>query len=760
MDFAQGHPQNSDYVTVSEQREIPNSVRLHVCYGAVAGLLFPFASRCCRHVTASTAISVRHHNNRRRPAFSPSLHASSVTTRTPPILSQSGSNTMGDSMPPSTPIMDSVQLPVRDESSSRNMRFATPTVKLEEGEIDESATNARQALVPYSSPYPPLIDDVDDTRLLDDSNSYPKQATDTQSLRSEYHTQLPSISANASSGELQLSTYEYVALDERYRTLSSRHNELRKVVSTCNDVIQGSSAHEDPAASIEQLRAEAGCEGLRAKALELDALRPLLRDAGGMQALTLQIQSIRPLVEQAGGLDKLKAMIMDAQMLRLEVAKVGGLQGLDNLVSQVNILRFEQREFNELKAHIDGPNGLRAKALKYDILQQAFTAIERAPTTNHTQVGHLSTGYSSTKIARSIAQARQSSPSSEASAGMHPAEALLLSAKSRARNPDRDLYEPQAFGNNTTAQHLGSNHVQIGSSRAGKRKIEDEPKISVEKRLRVDVGRASALVQAPLVGGSTAIPRSNADQLRIPMMRPASSSYNEYSCHRAQGSDPRSDALHHQIQTKTVETRSKTAETVGTAPIDARNNRSSMNDLLALSDDIRPTVTKIECVGDQRHTVYPTSFVPKNISNANNQVKAYTMIGNYPIALWVGSRDSIAFNTGEFKTNEQIPHALVNSLAAEMVKYIQNANAQLWNAMPPNRGTCILGYLIDGNRPLDQPQETRACRGCSSPFVGNHRPCALLLDIGGVRTVVFVPLRQTLREGVRWKEKKFWIVGT
>jgi hypothetical protein len=650
---------------------------------------------------------------------------------------------MGNGIPPSTPIMEALQLPVRIGSSSKNLRFASPTVKLEEGEIDESVINVRQALVPYSSSPPPLIDD--DSGFLDEGHI----------MLSKYYLRLRLSVVDSSSGQLQLSIEEYAALEERYRTLSGQHDELRKVASTYNDVINGLSAYEAPVPSIKELHAEAGQEGLRAKALEVDALRPLIREAGGLQALALQAQTMRSLMEQAGGLNELIEMVMDAHMLQLRVADVGGLQGLDNLVSQVNILRFEQREFNELKAIIDGPNGLRVKASKYDILQQALTAVEKASTNSHTQVDHSNAGYNSMQTTRSTAQAHRNSILSGASAAIHPARALLLSATPDARDPDRDLYEPQSLG--TTVQNTGSNQIPLGLSRSSKRKYEDELKASVAKRPRVDIGRASALLQATLAAGSTFTPRSNADQLRVPMMRPTFCSHNERPHHDVQGYRQRGETVHHQIQTNTIQTRSKTAEKTRATPINARNNRSSVDNLLGLGDGISPTVVKTEDTGNQRHTTYPIGFVPNNI-NANNQVKTSPMVGNHPIALWIGSRKKFDFKSGELKTYNQIPSGLANSLAAEMVKYIQNANVQLWNAMPPNEDTCILRYLIDGYRPPSMPHENRACSICSSTEVRQNRPCALLLDVRGVRTVVFMPLRDPLRRGVHWREKRYWIM--
>jgi hypothetical protein len=80
--------------------------------------------------------------------------------------------------------------------------------------------------------------------------------------------------------------------------------------------------------------------------------------------------------------------------------------------------------------------------------------------------------------------------------------------------------------------------------------------------------------------------------------------------------------------------------------------------------------------------------------------------------------------------------------------------------MPPNDDTCVLRYLLDGHRPSGQPQELRVCRTCCSRWVRHNRPCALLQVIDGVRTVVFVPLREALRRGVDWTEEAYWVKDT
>jgi len=257
------------------------------------------------------------------------------------------------------------------------------------------------------------------------------------------------------------------------------------------------------------------------KALEADLLRPMVREAGGVQALASRMQSVETLIEEAGGIRELKDLVADAHGLRLRLDEVGGLQGLNHLVSQVNRLRSEQRENTELLAIINGPNGLKAKALKYDMLQQAFAAIERGPINEQSYTSRPKPvmGTSQAQVVRtsprnhatSTAAARSSAPASEGVAAMNPERARMLSAAPRARDPDRDLYEPPPPKRRPSTK-TGSNDVPLGKPRAGrgssieqgygsqKRRHEEELQLGIAKRPRIDVGRASELVQATLQG--------------------------------------------------------------------------------------------------------------------------------------------------------------------------------------------------------------------------------------------------------------------
>lgn len=325
----------------------------------------------------------------------------------------------------------------------------------------------------------------------------------------KYYTVQPDLLAD----QLELSAYEYAALEERYRTLQVQHSESRKLGQTLNDVIYGSSSYEDQTVSIEQLRAEAGHEGLRAKALKLDAVRPIIRGAGGLQLMMTQAQSISSLIEDAGGLEELRALVADAHMLRFRVHEVGGLAGIDDLISQVNVLQSSHQELVELKAQLDKPDGLRAKVQKYSKLQQAFYAIETGATFDSTQMSQNDAYPLTHGTKNSLATDKKIQPAPTSTMGMNPARAQLLT-KAPTRDPNRDLYEPKPPVTNPHNK-TGSNDVPLGQPRGGKRSEDmgskafekrrhdgEERVPSVAKRPRVDLGRASALVQATLASSN------------------------------------------------------------------------------------------------------------------------------------------------------------------------------------------------------------------------------------------------------------------
>jgi hypothetical protein len=580
--------------------------------------------------------------------------------------------------------------------------------------------------------------------------------------------------ADTPADQLELSTYEYAALEERYRTLVAQHSELRKLSMTYHDIIQGSSSYESTDVGINQLRIEAGREGLRAKALEANTLRPIVRDAGGPQALVIQTQSIQALIEKAGGVQKLKEMVLDAQMLRLRVDQVGGLHGLDDLIVRSNLLRSERREHAELRNQVEGPEGLKDKALKYDMAQQAFAAIERGPAVERTQDGHVNPASTRQQTSNKALQAPRSASLSEVAVMMNPARARLLTASPPLSDPDRDLYEPKLLVSNLSRK-TGSNDVPLGRYRdvkfsanqgpvnvLGKRKHEPDSYTST-KRPRVDVGRASALLQATLAASSTSsapfsshpgCPQAitNGFTFDNNKERNERPSQNQGTRH---GFRQRVEDVQYQVA-KLIESRGDVETSSLASP---RGGRPSVEDLLESVDRVRQPMVKTEDTSDDPQTSRPIDVPTAPIGDqgqGHGSTKA--MVGGYPIALWVGGNSANSCNPTDLIKANDIPSELANFLSTEMKKYMGNSNFKVWNAMPPNSDTCVLRYLVEGHIPSGLPQERRACRLCSSAWYRHHRPCALLQEIDRVRMVVFMPLRDALRRGVAWTETRFWVM--
>jgi hypothetical protein len=204
---------------------------------------------------------------------------------------------------------------------------------------------------------------------------------------------------------------------------------------------------------------------------------------------------------------------------------------------------------------------------------------------------------------------------------------------------------------------------------------------------------------------------------------------------------------------KLIESRGELIER--TSPTPNRCDRSSVESLLGSDDHLqRPTVKTQKTTDDSRAACSD----PSSIARVSKQSRMQLLVGGYPIALWIGASKPGEFFSSALIKDDKIPSLLAYYLSTRMNGFVNDGNSETWDAMPPNTDTCILRYLIDRHRPSDQPQERRACRICSSLWVGHHRPCALLLKIGGIRTVVFMPLRDDLRPGVAWHEKGFWLL--
>ncbi|EUC49873.1 hypothetical protein COCMIDRAFT_83655, partial [Bipolaris oryzae ATCC 44560] len=487
--------------------------------------------------------------------------------------------------------------------------------------------------------------------------------------------------------QLQLASYEYEALKQRYQRLATRHEELSKLCSAYRDVICGFSTSEEQAGSIEQLRAEAGREGMRAKALEADVLKPIIREAGGLQALVSQMQSLRSLIEKVGSLPELEELVSDVNVFRSGLNGVRGLQGLYGLIAEVKDLREQKLEFRETKARIDGHNGLAAKAAKYDKLVQAFSDI----------------------------QATEERTAPAGAVIINPARATLIASVPLEMDPYRDLYEapPVDKPHNKT----GPNSIPLGPARVHGRtasQIHEQPSLKreplenmeeiISKRPRVDLERFSTQIQRSMPS--------------FHMERP---SYDRHK-HPAEHEVPRS--------------RSKPA---------------------VKQEDHHVPEVQSPSAHNRQPEISPLSAVAAESVCLTKSMVA----GRYPIALWTGDTDPFApERPGNMKRSSEIPVELGEFLIKELSKHITGAVGQLFDTMPPNKDTCILRYVLDGHRPSGQPQARKACPLCSSTWVKHHRPCALLLGIDGVRTVVFMPLPGRPGEHTHWTEKNHWVKVT
>ncbi|KAJ4375331.1 hypothetical protein N0V83_002417 [Neocucurbitaria cava] len=578
-----------------------------------------------------------------------------------------------------------------------------PTSKPTEAELFEMETpkvgvSLSESLNAHSTTPPPLLEDC--PSILSDYEDSGTKAEQV-SLRSK----------------LELATYEYAALEERHRTLQDQHGDLGRLASDYYDVIRGLSASEDQVASIEQLRAEAGQEGLRAKALEADVFRPV-------------VQALRSLIEREGGLEVLQGQASEADMIRSKVDEVGGPQALSDLVSEVKLLRQKQQEHIELNCTIDELNEFRVKAAKYEKLEQAFNEISNKAQTYATSTSSLlraSQSSTTQKLMMPPTQGNQQQPrstgiSSTMSAPINPARASSIYATPMGDDPDRDLYEPRVPVT-TQTQRTGSNTLPLGRPRPAatsvdnssrrttlKRKDHDEIPTYSAKRPRVDVGRTSTLVKTVLPGPSTKRLDLATDDWRL--ARALNMGYNRES---SRGGHVQSPFAPRPLISGGM-----------TAPVYSVS-RTRGNGRLERYASLSPPISSLHLPGS------PIIKTEIDEDERINFPAVPKLAVSLPIALWIGAADPQSISpSSALKTAGDIPSSLAKFLLGEFTKWINKGNNTVWSSMPLNRGACIIGY---------------------------PRPCALLQEVQGVRTIVFLPLLDELRRGISWKDERYWVVG-
>ncbi|KAF2134383.1 hypothetical protein P153DRAFT_391726 [Dothidotthia symphoricarpi CBS 119687] len=562
--------------------------------------------------------------------------------------------------------------------------------------------------------------------------------------------------------DLQLSTYEYATLEDRYGKLWSRHLELRKTASAYDDIIRGFPSHEGQTVSIDQLQSEAGREGLRAKALEADILRPTIREAGGLQALVSQANLVNSLIEQAGGLQKLVESLSETHTLRKKVEDMAETS------------RHESQQHTSLMCELAE---VRTKAQKYEKLQQAFATIQKEPADSHSKQQGLA--YPSLTVGRDMNQSRKASMlassqstrsnASSVSITMNPERARLLSGASFDSGFGRDLHNtspPPVF---QPERKTGANSVPLRAPlglpwRAdlnygrlnAKRKEPGEASGNVAKRPRLNVERASAMVHGSLAGqaqpntnnfdsllkqhsripGNTPETHARVDKLAfqlLPMAWPISMSLPVLMSQKvgvASDIKPGGWIVEHVPRVHTITT--EPIQTTSTEETNVKLEEGELED-----DDQKPQIMAL--------------------SKCQLSVQAAMGLKRYPIAFFHGAPDPKQGICKGLKAGN-IPSHVADFLANELSKFISNSNVHLWNSMPPNKNICILSYLIDGHRPSDQPQPRRACSVCSSEDQ-QPRPCAMLQDFFGARIVIFLPLHEKQRNKIGCKDRGFWVLG-
>ncbi|KAL5118413.1 hypothetical protein ACEQ8H_003589 [Pleosporales sp. CAS-2024a] len=479
--------------------------------------------------------------------LSPALTSSSFTITKHPTLSCHSMCSIA------SPIMEEILPPVVKAEASAiktedthealdEASIESAAIKLEKDYDVELGLDVPLQLVAYSTSPPPLIRDDSVAPVIGGA------VISFDEVYDELHNQI------------DLSTYEYADLEDQYRKLSSQHAELKKLTTAYHNVIHGMPSSEKPDASLEQLRAEAGHEGLRAKATELDNLKSIMIDLGGLDTVLELVTTIQDLVEQAGSIETLREIVEDPAKVRVRVSALGGLDGIEHLVSQVNMLKGVQRAFTKYQSACEAPNGIRAKASKYDQLQQAFNAIATGSISDAARTKVQSSVKKKNQPAtkkipnrkppnlvdpypKSITKQMVTPPStissstarSEAAITMNPERARLLESAPDCKDPDRDLYEPPPPPSLADRKPTKANSIPLGRPRSSrpldngdesdswrKRKYNgSQLSETTIKRPRIDFGRASALIEASLAGDWTERAAVDDNSLLAALHRPA-----------------------------------------------------------------------------------------------------------------------------------------------------------------------------------------------------------------------------------------------
>lgn len=162
-------------------------------------------------------------------------------------------------------------------------------------------------------------------------------------------------------GQVEVGSIEHDSLARELRHSKRQCQELRRLCSDLHQVIDSSSANEQPQTALKDLQQCAGSLGLKAKAVEYDALISWVEGCGGKETLIKkvaqaetaspllqrisepgQLGSLTALLDKEGGLENhLKKVTAAEPMLK----KIADEKALDKVLSKANRLN------TLLKAH-------------------------------------------------------------------------------------------------------------------------------------------------------------------------------------------------------------------------------------------------------------------------------------------------------------------------------------------------------------------------------------------------------------------------
>lgn len=420
---------------------------------------------------------------------------------------------------------------------------------------------------------------------------------------------------------------------------------------------------------------------------------------------------------------------------------------------------------------------VRAKAQKYERLEQVFTTTQREPVDSLFRQTQSScpdpTTTRGTYQAQNTSTLVSSQPtgrnhSSSVSITINPAQTKLVSSASPDNGLSQNLYtspspappasKPRKAGTNDApsgAPHGLSQWVDSNFKNSIlKRKEPEELRGNLRKRPQVDAGQVSDPVHVPLAGT-----RGSGNRYQTEQVQPKTLSYNSLN-----GQDPRPFATKPGSQTSLnpllLGPDSTTApvpfprEGVAAPKVQPAQPVFQTQNIPIGSGQSHPPVAATQNLEGQPAPVSVT------LSGALTKALSFfsVMVKTYPIALWTGSTNPNK-DTPKGLVTTGIPSDLVNFLSDGLTMHLNMSNVNRWNSMTPNRGTCILNRLVEYHQVPHHPQPRRTCGKCSPRTPHQQRPCALLQDVNGVPTLVFMPLHDMVRVGARWCERRFWVMG-